>query len=131
LIILMADWLLQHMMVGPLGGKPRSDMIARTYRACFAVATAARNSASVELVAVIDCVLHLSIDLRFGDDHSQETCSRVFIDRRHLNMELILAKVQHIDGSLCQRIVDACKQLALLLCTACDRSGAKHSGSMN
>jgi len=57
LIILIADWLSQYMTVGPVGGKPRSVMIARMYQACFAVATAARNSASVELVAVMDCVL--------------------------------------------------------------------------
>jgi len=39
--------------------KPSSDIIDRRYLACLAARTAARNSASVELVAIIDWVLHL------------------------------------------------------------------------
>ena len=55
--MLMADLLSIQMGVGRVWAKPSSFMMARRYLACLAVVTAARNSASVELVAVIDWVL--------------------------------------------------------------------------
>jgi len=51
-VLLKPNW--GDRRIAVIGGKPRSVMMARMYRACFTVATAARNSASVELVAVMD-----------------------------------------------------------------------------
>ena len=50
--MLIADWLSIQMLVGAVGAKPSSLRMARRHLACLAAVTAARNSASVELVAV-------------------------------------------------------------------------------
>ena len=54
---MIADSLSSNIGVGPCCLYPSSLKIDRRYRACFAAVTAARNSASLELVAVMDCVL--------------------------------------------------------------------------
>jgi len=46
-------------------------------------------------------------------------------------MKLVLTKVQNIDGSLCQRIVNACKQLTFFLRIARDRIDLEYSGRMD
>jgi hypothetical protein len=57
LIILMAAILSSYNGVGSVCGKPSSARIERRYLAILAAATAAMNSASVELVAVVGWVL--------------------------------------------------------------------------
>jgi len=89
----MADWLSQYMTVGPLGGKPRSVMMAHMCRACFAAATAARNSASVELVAVMDCVLH---QYEMAPPHGRKAYP--VVDRR-LRRSLACAASRNATGS--------------------------------
>ena len=77
--ILIADWLSQYKVVGPDCSKPSSFKIERRYLACLAVRTAARNSASVELVAVIDWVLQ-----RYEMTPPLRTKAYPVVDRRFL-----------------------------------------------
>jgi hypothetical protein len=57
LIILIADSLSINITVALDCPKPKSRNTERKYRAVLAAETAASNSASVELVAVTNCVL--------------------------------------------------------------------------